>query len=126
MSLSKGYEAEAIAGQFLVKKGLTVIARNYRCKTGEIDLICRDKDTIVFVEVRSRAPSHFASAKESVTLTKQQRIIRTAHLFLLEKKWTDAYPCRFDVIAFEKGASDTHIEWVKKLLLYNAFICYMR
>jgi len=118
MSIIKGYQAEQLAGHFLTKNGLDIIARNYRCKGGEIDLVCRDKNTVVFVEVRSRAATGFASAKESVTLTKQQRLIRAAHLFLLEKKWTESYPCRFDVVALQMKQEDMKIEWIK-----DAFIC---
>jgi len=113
MSNNKGALAEQTACDFLLKNGLQLIARNYNCKMGEIDLIFRDSQHVVFVEVRSRSSTRYGSALESITYSKQRRIIRAAQLFLLEKKWTERYPCRFDVITLQLEQAQPHIEWIK-------------
>ena len=105
-----GAQAEAHAEAFLLQQGLVKCAKNYRCKLGEIDLIMRDRDVLVFVEVRLRTHQAFANAAESVTIRKQQKIIKTARYYLQEHGLTDSVNCRFDVIAFsDKGTP----EWIK-------------
>lgn len=106
---SIGQQAENAACAFLEKKGLKLLIRNYHCKLGEIDLIMQDNEDIVFIEVRKRMHADFASALESVTYTKQQKIIKTATFFLQNKGWLDKACCRFDVV----GLSDGRIDWVK-------------
>src|SRR5579863_8818519 len=96
-NLEIGQQAEERAYTFLEKKGLTLLARNYRCKLGEIDLIMRDTQHIVFVEVRHRSSNAFGSAIESVTAIKQRKIIKTAAHYLLTQKWFDKVSCRFDI-----------------------------
>jgi putative endonuclease len=110
-----GERAEQCAETYLHQQGLTTCAKNYRCKLGEIDLIMLHGDTLVFVEVRLRTNRHFLSAAESVTLTKQQKIIRTAQRFLQERHLLDKQACRFDVIALNSSDSNS-IEWIR-----NAF-----
>jgi len=100
------YEEEAIA--FLSQKGLTLVARNYQCKLGEIDLITMDGDTIIFVEVRFRKSSSFGGAAVSVTRAKQRKISLAA-LHYLQSKKSDNAPCRFDVLAF----GETDIQWIQ-------------
>src|SRR4051812_3764951 len=73
-----GERAEAIAAQYLVAQGLVIVARNYRTRRGEIDLIARDGDTLVFVEVRMRSRADFGGAAASVTLAKRERWIAAA------------------------------------------------
>lgn len=107
-----GERAEERAQTWLQQQGLTTCAKNYRCKLGEIDLIMFHGDTLVFVEVRLRTNQHFLSAAESVTLAKQQKIIRTAQRFLQEQNLSDKYACRFDVIALNSHTSDS-IEWIR-------------
>jgi putative endonuclease len=108
-----GALAEARAELFLVQRGLVKVAQNYRCKLGEIDLIMQHKDTLVFIEVRLRTHGAFASAAESVTIRKQQKIINTARYYLQQHQLTDKANCRFDVIAF---SDNNDPEWIK-----NAF-----
>lgn len=91
-------------------------AKNYRCKTGEIDLIMQQGETLVFIEVRLRSHRQFANAAESVTFAKQRKIIKTAQFYLQQHQLTDKINCRFDVIAF---GEDTVPEWIK-----NAFCAY--
>lgn len=109
-TLEIGYQAEQQACTFLEKKGLKLLARNYRCVFGEIDLIMRDyDDTVVFVEVRKRSHDDFATAIESVTLTKQRKVIKTATHYLQRQNWFDKVSCRFDII----GLVHDEIEWLQ-------------
>ena len=74
MSVRLGDAGEALAAGFLVARGLSIVERKFRCRGGEIDLIARDGDTLVFVEVRLRSSSAFGGAKESITATKRARM----------------------------------------------------
>lgn len=111
MSLKIGDEAEAQARDYLVKHGLRWITSNYRCRIGEIDLIMRDKDYLVFVEVRARASLAFGGALTSITPNKQRKIIKTAQLYLQTHQLHDKQACRFDVISLE--GTPPHITWVQ-------------
>jgi len=103
-----GGEAEEVAERFLVRRGLEVIARNYRTRLGEIDLVARDGATLVFVEVRMRSASsaRFGGAAASVDARKRRRIEAAARHFLARLAREPA--CRFDVVTLD-GASG--IEW---------------
>ena len=96
-------------------RGITVIARNFRARTGEIDIIARDSGHLVFIEVRARSPSRFAGAAASVDQRKQRRILRTAQLYLQQQPELAHLPCRFDVIAIEPRQSPTEspLIWIK-------------
>ncbi len=97
MSRNLGQKAEQVACDYLQQKGLQLITQNYHCRRGEIDLIMRDTDTLVFVEVRARRNDRFGSALESITANKQSRIIATAQQYLQQNRLQQN--CRFDVIA---------------------------
>jgi len=114
MSIQSGQQSEQLAKQYLEKHGLQTITTNFRCRSGELDLIMRDGKYIVFVEVRARQSAAFGGALVSITSTKQQKLIRTASLFLSCKKWQNRYPCRFDVVALD--GVPPQIQWIK-----NAF-----
>jgi putative endonuclease len=89
--------------RFLRRKGFAIIARNFACKLGEIDLIATDNaGSIIFVEVRTRADESFAEAHRTVTPKKRARIVRTAQYFLKTYKVKDR-PLRFDVVAVVLG-----------------------
>ncbi|EPM6205169.1 YraN family protein [Enterobacter hormaechei] len=104
---------ELKARRWLEGKGLRFVAANVRGRGGEIDLIMKDGQTIVFVEVRYRQSSRFGGAAASVTLAKQQKLLQTAHLWLARHNGRfDTVDCRFDVVAFTGNA----IDWLK-----NAF-----
>lgn len=109
----EGQLAEECAGQFLEQHGLTLITRNYRCKLGEIDLVMCAPRTLVIVEVRLRRPSRFGSAAASVSVVKQQRIIRATQHFLQQYPQYASSCCRFDIVAFDghsaKGLMPTWI-----------------
>ncbi len=85
--------------QFLKRKGLKTLTRNFSCRTGEIDLVMVDTDSaIVFVEVRTKADSDFASPEDSITTPKKTRLLRTARYFLATNNIQDR-PYRFDIVA---------------------------
>lgn len=106
-----GQEHEALAERYLQKQGMTIKSRNYRCKMGEIDLIAEDRGTLVFVEVRYRGHTSLVTSEESVTATKQQRLIRAAQHYLLRHR-SDC-PCRFDVLAINRSVlGKLKIHWI--------------
>ena len=109
----QGDDKERLAESYLVQQNFELIERNFSCKTGEIDLIMRDQDYLVFVEVRYRENAEFGGALASITRSKQNKLRRTAEFYLLEKFGNTPPACRFDAIGIE--GKDT-IEWVK-----NAF-----
>ena len=112
--LNAGREAEAYALRYLQQHGLQLIAQNWLCKRGELDLVMLDGDTVVFVEVRYRRHSAWGGALESVDFRKQEKLILAAQLFLQkETRWADA-ACRFDVVAVEGNAkSGSPLNWIK-------------
>lgn len=101
--LSLGTYGERVADKFLRQKGLHFITRNYHCRFGEIDLIMRDEDIIVFVEVRLRSRADYGVAVESVTWKKQCKIKRSASHFLQSRNWSESKQCRFDVVSIQKA-----------------------
>lgn len=101
-SAAIGQQAEDIALKFLQSKGMRLIARNYRCKLGEIDLVIQDDGALVFIEVRYRKQSDFGDGAESVDFRKQQKIIRSAEHFLQQHRQYSQSPCRIDVISISK------------------------
>lgn len=88
-----------MAASFYVKKGAVILEKNYRRKTGEIDLIVSEEGRVVFVEVKFRKEARKGDPSESVTPAKQRRIYQTARWYLAEKKLPETTPCRFDVIS---------------------------
>lgn len=93
-----GHWGENRCEKFLRKKGLKKLARNFSCKTGEIDLIMVDADrTIVFVEVRTKSDESFAPAEASITFAKKAKLLRTARYFLATYK-IENRPFRFDIV----------------------------
>lgn len=92
-----GKKAEDVASSFLIKNGLVLVTRNYRCRFGEIDLIMQDSDTLVFIEVRYRKNDNYGDAAESVGREKQRKLVFTANQYLIEHPCDT--PTRFDVVA---------------------------
>lgn len=108
----RGVRAEQLAREFLEQKGLTLVTRNYRTRRGEIDLIMKDRDTIVFVEVRARAHAGFMDPAESVDAAKQARIMDTGRRWLQQHKLSDRVACRFDVILCTGEEGAQNIRWI--------------
>jgi putative endonuclease len=95
-----GADAETLAAQFLVAKGMTIVARNVRSRFGEIDLVARDGATLVFVEVRLRRSQAFGGAAASITRAKQSKLVAAARLYLANLRHEP--PCRFDAVLFDR------------------------
>ena len=106
-----GREAESRAADFLGAQGLQILERNWRCRFGEIDLVARDGQTLVFVEVRARGSRGHGGAAESISAAKRRRLTATANYYLLRCR--SEQPCRFDALLIE---AECRIEWVR-----NAF-----
>ena len=110
-----GQAGESLAVRYLKKNGYKILEQNYRTKLGEIDIIAKDRDTIVFVEVKARRSGRFGNPKYAVTLKKQRKISMVALYYLKAVKQNDA-KARFDVVAIDSGQDKPSIEIVK-----NAF-----
>ncbi len=107
-----GDQAEDYACDYLQKKNIAILQRNFRFKTGEIDIIAKDKNTILFIEVKFRKSIHFGEPFEFVTPQKQHKIIQTAQLYLQKNNKLADHDCRFDVISIHNDK----LTWLK-----NAF-----
>lgn len=106
----QGRHGEDAALAHLLRHGLTLVERNFRCKGGEIDLIMAQQGGLVFVEVRQRGAAGFGGAAASVTATKQRRMVLAAQVYLMGLGTTPA--CRFDVVAIDAG----QLEWLQNVL----------
>ena len=106
-----GKTSEIIAANYLKKKGYKILKTNYKNKIGEIDIIAKDKDYIVFVEVKARMSRAFGDPLEAIDEQKQWKIRSVANIYLMQNKQTEAN-CRFDAIAIlgEKDEDIRHIE----------------
>jgi len=112
--MKAGAQAEQTAAQYLQHQGLRLLHSNYRCRFGEIDLILKDRDALVFAEVRLRARSDFGGAAASIDARKQHRLILAAQHYLSTVSPTP--PCRFDAVLLTSAEGGEGIEWLK-----NAF-----
>ena len=112
-----GTAAEDWACRYLEAHGLILIARNFRVRGGELDLIMRDGEQLVFVEVRSRRSCRFGVPAESVTRVKQQRLLQTAAIYL-QRQAIDP-PCRFDVVAIIQTGDLPQMEWIRDAFQLN-------
>lgn len=112
-----GALAENWAQTYLETQGLTLIARNYQCFLGELDLIMRDQNTCVFVEVRARRHQTHDNIMASITDIKQARLLRAATAFLQQHAHKVPRDCRFDIITIVSTNHSLHLEWSKDILL---------
>lgn len=103
-----GERMERLAGDFLARQGLRIVARNHRCRFGEIDLVVTDGASLVFVEVRYRESSRFGTPAETVDAGKQRRLAAAAAHYL--QRHPSVLPCRFDVVAIN---GQDQIRWVR-------------
>jgi len=116
---SVGRRAEAAALRFLGDRGLREVARNFRCRMGEIDLVMRDDDCLVFVEVRYRRSERFGGAVESVSASKRRRLCLAARYYLLAHPEQARGAARFDIVAVAPDGARFAIRWIA-----NAFECH--
>jgi len=108
-----GVRAEELCAELLRRAGLRILARNWRCRHGEIDLIAEEGRTLVFAEVRYRASAGFGGAAESITDAKRNRLVAAASLYLANLRREAV--CRFDVLLLD-DLQHAHIRWIR-----NAF-----
>lgn len=110
-----GNRCEAIALAYLERAGLRLLARNFTCRYGEIDLVMRDVETVVFVEVRYRrgvrGASTFGDGVDSVSATKRARLVRAAGLFLAAQPRLAQHTCRFDVLGVAGDVAAPVLDW---------------
>ena len=112
--LLTGRRAERLAKLWLSCRGLRAISSNYRCRYGEIDLIMRDRDCVVFIEVRCRSSRTHGGPLGSVTRAKQIKLLHTAHHFLHQHSKYRACPMRFDVIALTGQYPAIRYDWCRQ------------
>ena len=112
---TSGDIAEQKACDLLKKNGLSVRARNYRTRQGEIDIIAEQGELLVFVEVRLRNNIAYGQAEESITTKKQKRILDASQHYLQKEKINDTRPCRFDAICMTnvEDLNNFDIRWIK-------------
>jgi putative endonuclease len=110
-----GQAAEHYAENFLKSRGLILVEKNYRNRYGEIDLIMKDKQYLVFIEVRLRN-NPMVSGSESVSFFKQQKIIRAAEYYLKKHQLSHSQYCRFDVMGLQQQPDGFTCRWIR-----NAF-----
>jgi putative endonuclease len=109
-----GRRGEAAARAFLERRGVRILVENFACAAGEIDLIGREGDTLIFFEVKTRTSAAFGPPHLAVHRQKQHQIVRAAQWYLAEQR-TPEVACRFDVLAvtFPEDGGAPHIEWVR-------------
>ena len=113
LAIGLGYERLAL--NYLRQSGLVFIQKNIRYRFGELDLVMRDNETIVFIEVKYRATNTFGGALSSVTYQKQQRLEKAALAWLAEHNRSDMEPCRFDLVAITGKNCNLQFQWLKNI-----------
>ncbi len=109
-----GHCYEEKAAEYLKARGVQILEQNFRCKTGEVDLIGKEGAYLVFIEVKYRLSKRNGYAAEAVNHKKQQIISRVANFYLLRHFQSQEIPCRFDVIAFD----GEEIRWYRNAFEY--------
>ena len=107
-----GAAAEELAARHLQRHGCEVLERRYRTRSGEIDLIVRDRGTIAFVEVKARRSDRYGTSAEAVTGPKQRRLVNVARAYL-RHRGADRQPCRFDVVAVRLRKGRASVRWLR-------------
>ncbi|MGM0783413.1 YraN family protein [Halomonas faecis] len=108
---ARGSQVEQWAAEWLVARGLVLVARNQHAKGGELDLVMRDGDTLIFVEVRHRTDSRHGHPLETITAAKQRRLIKAARFYLTRNRLS--CPCRFDALAVTGKPPELDFEWIQ-------------
>lgn len=107
-----GKKIESLVREYLEHQGFIFISANYRCFHGEIDLIMRDHDTLVFIEVRYRSQNHYGEGTTTVNFTKRQKLKKTAVHYLQKHHLYDRTACRFDIVSVS-GKREYIIDWIR-------------
>lgn len=109
-----GRAAESIAAEFLQTRGLQVVTRNYRCRSGELDIVAVERNVLVIAEVRTRSTERYGGAAASVDRWKRGRIVRASQHLLQEHRELAGFPVRFDVLVVSQlDASTPDVEWLR-------------
>ena len=111
-----GQHVEEMVRDYLQGQGLTLLEQNYHCRQGEIDLIMRDNEALVFVEVRYRRHSRYGNGAETVDARKQRRLITAAQHYLQAHPSQRQRPCRFDVVSVTTEAGDYRLQWLQNAI----------
>ncbi len=109
---STGLHYEAQAKAYLQTQGLSFIEQNYHSRFGEIDLIMREQNTLCFIEVKFRKNQDFGGAANAIPYQKQQKIIKTAQIFINENRKFKRQAIRFDALMLQQYGEDTSIDWI--------------
>lgn len=109
-----GAQAEALVAAFLAARGVAIVARNYRTRRGEVDLIAQHGEVLVFVEVRLRRNARFGGAAASITAAKRARIVAAASQYLAQL--THPPPCRFDAVLLD-ALDSRRIVWLRDVIV---------
>lgn len=113
-----GQELESRACEFLAQNGAKIIERNYRCKSGEIDIIARDEKYLCFIEVKYRSGDRFGSGEDAVGINKQRKICKVSEFYLYSKYKSIDLPVRYDVVAISQTDSIYTFDWIKNAFEY--------
>jgi putative endonuclease len=108
---NKGQTGEDTAVDFLTGSGIKILDRNYRCPPGEIDIIAKDGQSIIFVEVRTRQAKGLGTPEESITFRKRMRLVRAAQWYLKQRKLYN-FTARFDVVTIRWNGENPEINWI--------------
>lgn len=109
-----GEHGEALALEYLLRQGLVPIRQNFSCRLGELDLVMQDEHCLVVVEVRYRSDGAIVAAGQTIDYRKQQKLIRTAAMFLAWNEKFAAMPLRFDVVGIDTDANgQSSINWIR-------------
>jgi len=117
--LLRGAYTEDRVCKWLLGRGLRLVTRNYRCPSGEIDLVLLEEDCLVIVEVRFRRNDLYGGAFASVSRQKQQRLARATECFLRENPHYTHHPLRFDVVAVSGHNSAMQLEWRQNAICFD-------
>lgn len=105
-----GAKYEIVAAEHLSRQGYEILERNYRNSYGEIDLVGKEDETLVFVEVKYRGTKNYGDPLEAVDVRKQRKICKTAFYYYVNHGYEEGVPCRFDVIAIDADEKIRHIK----------------
>jgi putative endonuclease len=122
-NLDLGKRGEEAAVGLLKENGYKILARNYKTRLGEIDIIASDKDTLCFIEVKTRQSDRFGSPQEAVLRSKQRQIAKVALSFLKEKNLLDK-KARFDVVSIMHSGDESKLDLIKNAFELDASYTY--
>jgi len=117
--LEHGRSAEQLAARYLTGQGLVLVASNHRARVGELDLVMRDGQVLVIVEVRSRTSTRVATPAETIDRHKRRRIVLATRHFILQNRCYRAWPLRFDVVAVTGELDAAEIRWIRAAFTLN-------